>query len=47
MTAVVVLIAFTLLVIFAGGPRELLLALQKTVETVGDFLFTTYQSFRA
>jgi hypothetical protein len=47
MTIVVTLIAVTLLVIFAGGPREFLLALQHTVETVGTFLFTTYQNFRA
>jgi hypothetical protein len=47
MTIVVVLVAFTLLVFIAGGPREFLLALQRTVETVGNILFTTYQNFRA
>ena len=47
MTVVVVVIAITLLVFFAGGPREFLLALQRTVATVGGFLFTTYQQLRA
>ena len=35
MTIVVVVIAFTLLVFFAGGPREFLLAVQRTVEWRG------------
>ncbi len=46
MTIIVVLVAFALLVFVAGGPREFLLALQRTIETVGNFLFTTYQNFR-
>ena len=46
MTITIVLIAFALLMMLAGGPREFLLALQRTVETVGTFLFTTYQNFR-
>ncbi len=47
MTIVVVVIAFTLLVFFAGGPREFLLALQRTVEWVGTLVFATYQQLRA
>ena len=47
MTIVVVVIAFTLLVFFAGGPREFLLAVQRTVEWVGTLVFATYQQLRA
>ena len=47
MTVVVTLIALTLLVYFAGGPREFMLALQRTVATVGSYLFATYQQLRA
>jgi hypothetical protein len=46
MIIAVVLIALTLLIAFAGGPREFLLTLQDAVQAVGAFLFTTYQNFR-
>jgi hypothetical protein len=41
MTVVVIFIALTLLVFFTGGPRELLLALQRMVDAVGNFVFAT------
>jgi hypothetical protein len=47
MTIVVIIIAFALLVFFAGGPREFLLAVQRTIEWVGSLVFATYQQFRA
>jgi hypothetical protein len=47
MTIVVIVIAFTLLVFFAGGPREFLLAVQRTVAWVGSLVFATYQQLRA
>ena len=47
MTIVVIVIAFTLLVFFAGGPREFLLIVQRTVQWLGTLAFTTYQQLRA
>jgi hypothetical protein len=46
MTIVVMVIAFALLVLFAGGPREFLLGLQGAIKNVGSFLFAAYQSLR-
>ena len=46
MTIVVMVIALGLLVLFSGGPREFLLALQGAITNVGSFLFAAYQSFR-
>jgi hypothetical protein len=47
MTIAVMVIAFGLLILFAGGPREFLLALQGAITNVGSFLFAAYQSLRA
>ena len=46
MTIVVMVIAFGLVVWFAGGPREFLLGLQGAIKNVGSFLFAAYQSLR-
>jgi len=46
MTIVVMFIAFGLLILFAGGPREFLLDLQGVITNVGSFLFAAFQSFR-
>jgi hypothetical protein len=46
MTIVVMIIAFGLLILLSGGPREFLLGLLGAIKNVGSFLFAAYQSFR-
>jgi hypothetical protein len=47
MTIAVCCIALGLLVLFAGGPSELLHVLDRTIRSVGMALLTAYHNFRA
>jgi hypothetical protein len=47
MIVVVGCIALGLLVLFAGGPNELLRVLDRALHSVGEILVRAYQSFRA
>ena len=40
-------VALGLLVLFAGGPGELLHVLDRAIQSVGDALLKAYQNFRA
>jgi hypothetical protein len=43
----VVCVAIGMLVIFAGGPDDVLRVLDRAVRSLGDALFSAYQHFRA
>jgi hypothetical protein len=47
MTIAVLLIALGLLMVLAGGPDELLRALDQTLHSIGGVLFDAYQNLRA
>jgi hypothetical protein len=47
LTIAVLVIAIGLLIAFAGGPSELMLALEHTLRAVAGAVFSIYQNFRA
>jgi hypothetical protein len=47
LTIVVVCVAIGMLIIFAGGPDDVIRVLDRAVHFVGDAMFRAYQHFRA
>jgi hypothetical protein len=47
LTVAILCIAIGLIVVFAGGPGELLRVLDRALQSMGEALFKAYQSFRA